>query len=356
MTDLVRRTGKLFASGNYEDKHYSMTDEELAAAAAAFSPVPIDIEHVPSVLSGKLGMLESINIDADGKTLLGTVAMPSWLDALIDDSERKVSCTWDRATKRLTGLALVRNPRIEDAVLMAAFGAADTVSIPADFAGKRHSAADTADMQTIHDIAAKQGAVCPDMNEGDDTMPDTMTPEQQMGLFGKFMAWMGAGEHPVTTPATFNAPTQASPAAPQPDPEKDSLKAQLAQLRAQQIGDRAAAFAAEQITANKALPAQRDAIIAAYSVLAADDAEYGQATFGSAKTTRVDALAALFTNAPTHGLTTQAMPVGAQELANQLTTPGANFGQDQPDRKETLRLLTLTPEGRAALKDMANGK
>ncbi|HEV7216319.1 MAG TPA: hypothetical protein VGP33_14475, partial [Chloroflexota bacterium] len=249
-----------------------------------------------------------------------------------------------------------RNPRIEDAVLMAAFGAAEPLAITVPFAGARHSAADQADMQTIHDIAMKQGAECPQTDKGDD-MPDTMTPEQQMGLFGKFMAWMGAGS-PVAAPATFSAPepAPASPAAPQPDPEKDSLKAQLAQLRAQQIGDRAAAFAAEQITANKALPAQRDAIIAAYSVAASDDAEYGQATFGSAKTSRVDALAALFTNAPTHGLTTQAMPVDAQELANQLTTPGANFGQDQPDRKETLRLLTLTPEGRAALKDMANGK
>jgi len=91
-------------------------------------------------------------------------------------------------------------------------------------------------------------------------------------------------------------------------------------------------------------------------VAAADDAEHGQATFGTAKTSRVDALAALFTNAATHGLTEQSMPVNAQELANQLTTPGANFREDAPDRKETLRLLTLTPEGRAALKDMANGK
>jgi len=103
-----------------------------------------------------------------------------------------LSCTWDRVTKHLTGLALVLKPRIEDAVLMAAFSAADTVSIPADFAGARHSATDKADMQTIHDIAAKQGAECPETDKGDDAMPDTMTPEQQMGLFGKFMGLDGS--------------------------------------------------------------------------------------------------------------------------------------------------------------------
>jgi len=88
MMDMVRRTGKLFHVGEFPDKDFTLTADEMAAAVAAFSPVDVDIEHVPSVLSGKLGRLESVKIDPDGKTLLGTVALPSWLDARIDDAER----------------------------------------------------------------------------------------------------------------------------------------------------------------------------------------------------------------------------------------------------------------------------
>jgi hypothetical protein len=90
-------------------------------------------------------------VEARGSELFGTVAVPEWLDKLIGDGTRKISCTWDKATKRLIGLALVREPRISDAALYAAFG---------EFAGKRHSAQDIADLQTIHDLAAKQGAEC----------------------------------------------------------------------------------------------------------------------------------------------------------------------------------------------------
>ena len=145
----VLRSGKLFEAGSWPDKNYAMTAGELAAAATDFTPCDVDLEHTPTVLSGKLGQVKSL--EARGAELFGTVALPEWLDNLLEDGSRKISCTWDTQRKRLTGLALVRTPRISDAALYAAFGA---------FAGKRHNAQDIADMQTIHDLAAKQGAEC----------------------------------------------------------------------------------------------------------------------------------------------------------------------------------------------------
>lgn len=348
--DDVIRHGKLFNVGSFPDKQFDLSPEEMWLAVESFTAVPVDLEHTPTVLQSKLGTLERIEQSSDGSVLYGDVRLPKWLDDLLGDDERKVSCTWDRATKRLTGLALVRTPRIADAALMAAF------------AGARHSAADTADMQQIHDLACGQGAEC-DSTKGNEMPSTTEVPNTEQTMMNKFFGWLTAGAPagtPVATaPATFSAPaTSSALVAPVADPEKDTLKAQLAQLRAQQIGDRAAAFAAEQITANKALPAQRDAIIAAYSVMASDDAEHGQATFATGKVGRVDTLAALFTNAPVHTLLQEQVPVDPANM-RQLPTPGqltgtaARFSDGKVDNAEVLRLLGTDPVGKTILRDMA---
>src|SRR5205085_11869415 len=65
------------------------------------------------------------SVEARGDELHGIVALPKWLDGALD--ERKVSATWDRETKTLAGLALVRNPRVSDAALMAAFAVDEAV-------------------------------------------------------------------------------------------------------------------------------------------------------------------------------------------------------------------------------------
>lgn len=62
----VRRVGKIFECGDYPDKAFSLTEEEATAAAAAFTPVPLDLEHLPTVLDGKLGRL--VSVEAVGGT------------------------------------------------------------------------------------------------------------------------------------------------------------------------------------------------------------------------------------------------------------------------------------------------
>lgn len=118
---IVYRYGRLFEAGEYPDKNFTLTPEEMLQACGAFAPCPIDLEHRPTVLSGKLGRLETIELGNDGKTLFGLVGLPQWLDTVLGADDRKVSASWDRPSKTLQGLALVTTPRVSSAALMAAF-------------------------------------------------------------------------------------------------------------------------------------------------------------------------------------------------------------------------------------------
>ncbi len=175
--EYILRTGKIFEAGQYPDKKFEITPEELCEAIADFAPVDLDLEHMPTILDGKLGKLEAVALGADGWSLIGTVRLPKWLDKQLGEAERKVSATWDRATKKLTKLALVRNPRVKDAALMAAFMAnefsdqiegatesdlAKTIEtlMEAKFGKKTWDGISL--MQGIHDMAARSGAVCYD--------------------------------------------------------------------------------------------------------------------------------------------------------------------------------------------------
>lgn len=179
----VYRTGKIFEAGQYKDKNFEITPEELCEAIADFKPVDLDLEHMPTILDGKLGKLEAVALGADGWSLIGTVKLPKWLDEQLGDADRKVSATWDRLTKKLNKLALVRNPRVKDAAVMAAFMAnefADTLEGTSEaemsktieslieehiseFASKTWDGRSL--FQSMHDMAARSGAICVETEE-----------------------------------------------------------------------------------------------------------------------------------------------------------------------------------------------
>jgi len=327
---------KCFEAGDYPDKAFSLTPEEMRAAVANFRPVPLDSAHAPSVFDGKMGHLDQVTIEPDGITLTGVVRWAKWLDGVLADGERKVSASWDRATKQLTGLALVPVPRVTDAALMAAF------------AGSRHSASDAADIQNVHDIAVRQGADC--HRSGDSPSSSRIgagvgtgvganmstNPPSQPTLADRFKKWIsGEGE----VPAEFAAST-STPAA---DPEKDALKARLATLEAEAIRSKAAAFAAGEIGAHRALPAEHDAIVAAYVQAALDDATYGTATFAAGES-RVARLTALFANRPAHTLTQDQFSAGqGQVLTNQSNTPRQGDEPMSAERKAALYAAMSLP-------------
>ena len=166
--DYVVRWGKIFEVGEYPDKNFSLNLAEMQAAVAAFKPFPLDLEHIPTVLDGQIGHLSAVRVGDDGRSLMGGVALPAWLDRAIE-GKRKVSAAWERATKQLKGLSLVIKPRISDAALMSAFSA-DFLGIELDFdddgapvvtfAGARNSKADGQTVQAIHDHSCGLGAGC----------------------------------------------------------------------------------------------------------------------------------------------------------------------------------------------------
>ena len=149
---LTIRNAKIFQVGDYPDKNFSLTLAEAQEAAKSFIPVPVDLEHMPTVLSGKLGHLERLEVGDDGQ-IFGSVSLPTWLNDALGDAMCNVSATWDRATKKLKGIALVTNPRISDAALMSAF--------VATFEGRRNSEADLRSLQAAHDHLHALGAECP---------------------------------------------------------------------------------------------------------------------------------------------------------------------------------------------------
>ena len=83
--DTVTRVGKVFQDGTYEDKDFTATVEDLYAAVTNFQPVPNDLEHMPTILDGKLGQLKKVELADDG-SLMGEVEIPRWLHDAIGDA------------------------------------------------------------------------------------------------------------------------------------------------------------------------------------------------------------------------------------------------------------------------------
>jgi hypothetical protein len=119
--DVVYKKGKIFEAGYYPDKRYGMTEDELVRAKQKFKPVDLDIEHMPTIFDGKLGKLVEVDLSPDRKVMYGTVAIPRWLDDALGNQPITPSVTWLRDAKEIARLALVKQPRIPDAVLFSAF-------------------------------------------------------------------------------------------------------------------------------------------------------------------------------------------------------------------------------------------
>lgn len=118
--DMVYRPATVFRAGEYPDKNFSLSPAELKAAAAKFDkPIDVDLEHIETPLDGHLGKLVAVKPSQDGTRLHGMLAIPRWLHEILPQA--KLSATWDRSSKRLVGLAMVRHPRVSDAALFAAF-------------------------------------------------------------------------------------------------------------------------------------------------------------------------------------------------------------------------------------------
>lgn len=348
---MVIKEGKIFEAGDYPDKGIAFTPEDLQAAVAAFAPVDLDLEHIPTVLDGKLGQLQEVKTADDGKTLMGKVAIPEWLDKAVGNVPLKVSCTWDRASKKLAKLALVLQPRVSDAAIMSAF---------AEFAGKRHSAQDEQDLQSVHDAVVRLGAAC---KKAEFTNKESK--EKKMSFKDKFFAWLdGVDAEATPAPPAQTPPAAVQPApvaaaqvqnsaAAQPDPEVERLRRENAEFKAQAMHAQATSWADEMVRGGHAYPAERDNLIAVFTQLAQDDeANPREVTFSEGseqkKGTRLDAYKASIAARPVHGLTVEGVRAGQTVLYS-----AANGTGNGADPAQVEKILAATPEGQAFLAERA---
>ncbi|NWJ46459.1 MAG: hypothetical protein HXX08_11320 [Chloroflexi bacterium] len=310
-TEIVVRRGKVFEAGDYPEKEFSITPEEMEEAVKAFKPVPIDYQHVEGPLDGEFGKLAKVRVDPkDPKNLLGEVAIPKWLHALFKGKPMKVSTTWDIATKKIIGLAMVNHPAVSDAAVLSAFS-------QAVFANRRHNKDDQATIQHIHDATAKMGASCGEKAG----MAASRISKADMSLVQGIhdtSAKLGA-ECSSNKESKMSNDTQTT----QPDvaeftqkmaemaKEVEELKRANQQLRDKTRYDEAVKFAENEITANRAYPAEKSMMVALYVQAAKDDEgdakPAGLAQFGETKqqVNRVTALKAMFAVRPSHTYLTQ---------------------------------------------------
>lgn len=130
-TDAVYPRALLFRAGSYPDKNFSLTPEELKAAADLWMPLAGNIEH-SDFLRGRAAFVRTAWTEDNDNLLIGEVRIPLALDVLLSDDERKISLEWDRFTKRPKAVALTTRPRISDAVLMSLDRMIPTTLTPID--------------------------------------------------------------------------------------------------------------------------------------------------------------------------------------------------------------------------------
>jgi hypothetical protein len=307
----VVREGKIFVAGDYPERGFTLSDAELLEAAGGFVPIPIKLQHVDTPLDGKLGALESLRVV--GSTLFGRARLPLWLDRLVP--EKRVSCGWDRATKRLTELSLVTEPRIADAVLYAAGELPDDLS--------RHLAVPTI---TTNDTDQTK-EINPPMN-----VKEWLT---RLRVLFSSMPTADADD------TNANIPEERQ--------DQPSLLAEIEALRADRRKADATAFADNEIRSRRAFPAERNPLIAAFLQAAVDDERLPAiATFNDeTPINRVESLRALQGARPPHPLT--------EELLDPARPAKALFHEQKTGAEidpETRRaeLLSQTRLGRDILK------
>jgi len=235
MDKVIVKTGEIFTAGNYPDKKFKLTADELPLVVQQFkAPVSLDLDHKTTIqrLDSKLGKLTSIWHKDD--KIFGRVEIPEWLNNVAckdeegNDLPLQVSCAFgpDKAIKKL---ALTDNPRVPTAAVFAAFSAAhpdeakevkeELVSVGAgelanesqfsselikelvEFAKKNTQTHEGQSvLQQVHDILARAGAICnPDTElHSADELNAIQAAHDEMVAAGAICRALKEGERPCT--------------------------------------------------------------------------------------------------------------------------------------------------------------
>jgi len=316
-----RREGPVFMLGDYPNKQFSLSAEEADAAIARFQPVQGDVEHMPTVLSGHLGILR--RVWRDGQTLFGAADVPEWLDNILDGTKSGISLAWERAEKDIKGWGWTLDPAIKVAKLTTAFS--NATGLPATAGG------------TVNTPAVRPTPTeTPRQRKEKRLMPIIDRLGKRIALFAA-----GAGSEPtpepvapptpitpgpsITVPTPAPAPATTTTPAPTPtlpatnftapgidEPEMDEA---TANFKADQIANTAEREADALINAGHFYSAQRPLLLALFTAAGYDNEAHGASlvTFsranGSVIQDRVEMLREVFTQQPTHSLFSAELPV-----------------------------------------------
>jgi dihydroxyacetone kinase DhaKLM complex PTS-EIIA-like component DhaM len=346
MHKLITKKGIIFVAGDYPDKNFKMTKEEVAEAVNKFTgPVALDLNHHTRTikrLDDRLGKLTSITHDGNG-TMFGTVEIPEWLNEIAcKDDEGKdlplpVSCGFAK-DKRIVKLALTDTPRVAPAAVFAAFSKAHPDE---QIEEEELNLVGGGEISTELSEAVKEAAVnlSPEamatfaaefvkkFNEGQSVQPSTFIDSELSGtaddkntkeinmnsekvtLLNRMLAFFDSNSADAgTETSTETTETEtAAPAVVAPVKEKTSdfsaelaaekaareaVETQLKEFKAASLKTQASALASEIISGKHAQESDRTAIEAAFSqALADDEANPAEIQFSAdSKGSRVDFL------------------------------------------------------------------
>jgi hypothetical protein len=325
--------GLIFKAGEYKDKNYSMTPAEILTAVEKFTGADVDDSHNErSIFKGKMGRVREVYSPDNGETLWGKVGIKKWVDNAMGDLKRTVSCTWDRTTKTLAGLALTTTPRIEEAVLYAAFIAdQEGKQTEAVFEGRRNSANDHKTIQEIHDNCMSLGAKCSGDNaeySSDKTPNDNKELNKTMSDENKTVDFKDSAEFQAMQ-------TQFA-----------SQQAEIERLKADKRHALAESAVKDLKVAKKIVHAEEANLLAAFEKALEDDAKHPEkVTFGQGQEgTRFDVLKALYEVRPESMIFDETVANNGTALFSQ---PGNK--KDEPNKDRITHLKSLTPMGRASM-------
>jgi hypothetical protein len=320
--DYVIRKGKLFEAGSYPDKQFEATIEDLVVASHTFIPVDNDLEHMPTILDGKLGTLMSVTLSEDNSELYGEVEIPRWLHEAIGDAPIKTSLTWDRDSMSIVGNALVIEPRVSDAAIMTAYTAFAASQPPEPVVEHPTEKTAVTILSTIRALVT-----------GTDPKPSAVADPPQT-------ATTPARAEEDTVTFTESDEYKAMQAKIEALEKRDTERAAREASRdAEVIRERAGVWADGEIAAFRALPAERESLVAAYVDAATDDAAVPrQVSFSQGGETkegsRVDALKARHGARVPHTLTKEQLADSTVMMAARPQTGGEK--KMDPERKKRL--------------------
>jgi hypothetical protein len=316
--------------GDYPNKQFSLSAEEADAAIARFQPVQGDVEHMPTVLSGHLGILR--RVWRDGQTLFGAADVPEWLDNILDGTKSGISLAWERAEKDIKGWGWTLDPAIKVAKLTTAFSntlegraTGNLVNTPAPAIAPSLTPRQRKEKRLMPIIdrlgkrialfAAGAGSTTPEPTAAPEPAPAPTTPGPGIVL-------------PTTTPApapqpttttTTTTPAPAGPGLPPttfsaPGLDEPEMDDATASFKADQIANTAEREADALISAGHFYSAQRPLLLALFTAAGYDNEAHGASlvTFSRANGTviqdRVEMLREVFGSGPTHSLFSAELP------------------------------------------------